>query len=68
MELNEKEKRKFYVINNTLLKYLTNAKAGRILSLSVRQIKRLKRRVEKYGVHGVAHCLKGKPGNHRQKS
>lgn len=68
MELNEREQRKYHVISKTLLKYLTNAKAGTILSLSVRQIKRLKRRVEKYGAHGVVHCLKGRPGNHRKKS
>ena len=68
MELNEREKRKYHVIHSTLLKYLTNAKAGMILSLSVRQIKRLKRRVEKYGANGVVHCLKGKPSNHTKKS
>lgn len=68
MVLNTNELRKFHVINNNLLKYLTNAKTGTILSLSVRQIKRLKRRVEKYGANGVVHCLKGKPGNHRKKS
>lgn len=68
MKLNERERHKFHVINNTLLKYLTNVEAGTILSLSVRQIKRLKRMVDEYGVHGVVHGLKGKPGNHRKKS
>lgn len=61
------ERRKYYVIHNTLLKYTTNSKAASILRLSVRQIKRLKRRVEQFGANGVVHCLKGKPSNHQKK-
>lgn len=68
MVLNTDELRKYHVIHNTLLKYLTNTKAGTILSLSVRQIQRLKRRVEVYGPKGVIHCLKGEPSNHQKKS
>ena len=43
----------------------TQEEAGRLLSLSVRQVHRVQRRLESKGDIGVAHRLRGKPSNAR---
>ena len=43
----------------------TQEEAGRLLSLSVRQVRRVQRRLESKGDIGVAHRLRGKPSNAR---
>lgn len=40
--------------------------AARLLDLSVRQIRRLQRRLEVHGDSGVVHRLRGRPSNHRR--
>ena len=44
---------------------LTNAQGGRALGLSVRQFRRLKRRLREQGAPGLLHALRGRPGNRR---
>ena len=60
-----KEQTKFDVIKKALSGELTNFQAGQILSISVRQIKRLRKAVRKEGEQAVIHKLKGKPSNNR---
>jgi Helix-turn-helix domain len=43
----------------------TQEEASRLLKRSVRQIRRLQRRLEKEGDGGLVHRLRGKPSNHR---
>src|ERR1035437_543455 len=40
--------------------------AARLLKLSVRQVRRLQRRLEVHGDAGVVHRLRGRPSNHRR--
>src|SRR5262245_46657740 len=43
----------------------TQAEAARLLRLSIRQVRRLQRRLEAEGDAGVVHRLRGRPSNHR---
>ena len=62
--LTSKEQEKFTVLRSLLDGKMTNAQAATILSLSLRQVKRLKKRIREEGASGVIHQLKGKGGNH----
>lgn len=44
---------------------LTQAHAAALLRLSIRQVRRLTRRVEQFGPRGLAHGNRGRTGNHR---
>jgi len=60
-----KEQERLDIITDCLSGKLTKAQASSMLGISTRQIKRLKRKVEKEGIAAIVHKLKGKPGNHR---
>ena len=62
--LTSKEQEKLTVLHSLLDGNMTNAQAVTILSLSLRQVKRLKKRIREEGAKGVIHQLKGKRGNH----
>ena len=63
--LTPKERYKLTVLRQTLDGEITNGQAGKLLDLSVRQVRRLKRLVEKNGDDAIIHRLKGKPSNHQ---
>ena len=60
-----KELRRVHVIRQTREKKLTQVKAGALLGLTPRQIRRLLARVEQAGDHGLVHRGRGKPSNRR---
>lgn len=60
-----KELRRVHVIRQTREKQLTQVKAGALLGLTPRHIRRLIARVEQAGDHGLAHQGRGKPSNRR---
>jgi len=59
------EQRKLSVIQDALQGRITNDQAAKILHLSTRQIKRLKKAVRHEGKTAVIHKLKGRHSNHR---
>ena len=61
--LNSKEKYKLEVVKSAICGSITNCEASRLLSVSERQIKRLKRDVRKLGAGGVVHKLKNRVSN-----
>lgn len=63
--LTEAEKEKAGIIKGCLEGDHTNSEAAERLGLSVRQVRRLKRKFEELGVEGVLHGLKGSP-SHRK--
>lgn len=63
-QLTVKEQEKSNIMQSLLNGTITNAQAATILKLSLRQIKRLKRKVREQGTQAVIHQLKGKPSNH----
>jgi transposase-like protein len=60
-----KELRRVSVIRQTMEKKLTQVKAGTLLGLTTRHIRRLIERVAQAGDHGLAHRGRGKPSNRR---
>ena len=60
-----KELRRVHVIRQTMEKKLTQVKAGTLLGLTTRHIRRLIERVEQAGDQGLAHLGRGKPSNRR---
>ena len=57
--LTEAEKEKGEIIKGCTEGDYTNSEAAERLGLSVRQVRRLKRKVEVFGVEGILHGLKG---------
>lgn len=58
------ERERYDIIRACIDGDITNAEAGARLRLTVRQIRRLKRAVEKRGEEGVLHGSRGRPSNH----
>ena len=60
-----KELRRVHVIRHVLEKTMTQVKAGALLGLTVRQIRRITARVRHEGEVGVVHRGRGQPSNRR---
>ena len=60
-----KELRRVHVIRHALEKKLTQVKAGSLLGLTARQVRRLLQRVRVEGDAGLAHRGRGRPSNRR---
>ena len=58
-----KELRRVHVIRQTMEKTLTQIKAGALLGLTPRHVRRLLQRVRQEGDHGLVHRGRGKPSN-----
>src|SRR5258708_8317615 len=63
--LNQKELQRVSVISTCLKGDLACASAAELLSLSVRQIKRLKKRMREAGEAALAHANRGRPSHRR---
>ena len=62
--LSAKEQEKFNIINATREKKITNGQAAKMLGISLRQIKRLKKKIREQGASGIIHQLKRRQSNH----
>jgi hypothetical protein len=60
-----KELRRVHVMRQVVGKQITQVKAGALLGLTDRQIRRLLRRVKQEGDRGLVHRGRGKPSNRR---
>ena len=58
--MTNKEAQRYDIIKNLIDKKLTGIQAAKQLSLSTRQVKRLKKEVQKYGIKGIIHGNRGK--------
>src|SRR5450755_2280771 len=63
--LSQKELQRVAVISRCVKGELACAKAAVLLSLSVRQVKRLKKRMRESGEAALAHANRGRPGHRR---
>ena len=54
------------VMHTVLADQRTQAEAARLLGLSVRQVRRIQRRLEAEGDPAIVHRLRGRPSNHRR--
>jgi len=65
IEMTQRERDVLKVMALVLDGKRTQVEAGRLLRLSVRQVRRIHRRLEKDSDRGVVHRLRGQPSNHR---
>jgi len=61
--MSQKEVKKYDTIKKVINKELNGSQAGRILKLTVRQIRRLKKKVRDHGIKGLMHGHRGQPSN-----
>lgn len=61
-----KELRRVHVMRQVLGKQITQVKAGALLGLTARQVRRLLQRVRQEGDRGLMHRGRGKPSNRRR--
>jgi len=60
-----KEVKKYQVVKNVIEKRLTQIEASKILKITTRQIRNIKKRIIEEGATGVVHRSRGKPSNNR---
>ena len=65
IEMSQRERDVLKVMNAVLLGERTQAEAARLLELSVRQVRRIQRKLEEGGDGAIVHGLRGKPSNHQ---
>jgi hypothetical protein len=68
IEMSQRERDVLKVMAAVLEGKRTQAEAGRLLKRSVRQVRRIQRRLEQDKDRGVVHKLRGRPSNHRTPS
>lgn len=65
ISMSQRERDVLQVLQQVLGGTLTQAEAARLLRLSTRQVRRLRRRLEAQGDQAVVHRLRGQPSNRR---
>ena len=63
--MTEQDKFRFETINNLIQKKIDISQAMRMIGLSKRQIKRLRKRVREHGAEGIIHKGRGKRSNRK---
>ena len=63
--MSAKELDRFQIIEKLIGQHINGTKAAELLSMSVRQVKRLKAKVIKSGAQGLIHGNRGQPGHRR---
>ena len=61
--MSQKEVKKYDIIKKVIDKLLSGSEAAKLLNLSTRHIRRLKKRVIEKGIKGLIHGSRGKQGN-----
>ena len=64
IKITMKESHRYDIIKKLIERNISEEDARKMMTLkSVRQVRRIKRRVKKEGLAGIAHRSRGKPGN-----
>jgi len=63
--MSQKERDVLKVLHTVLAGERTQAEAARLLNLSTRQVRRIRRKLERGGDAALVHGLRGQPSNHR---
>jgi hypothetical protein len=66
VEMSQRERDVLKVMQGVLDGKRTQAEAARLLKRSVRQVRRIQRKLETHGDASLVHGLRGKPSNHRR--
>ena len=65
LTMSKREVDRYQILSRLLRQEINGSQAAELLRLSVRQIKRLKKRVRERGASGLIHGHRGQPGNRR---
>ena len=65
LPMSAKDLDRYEILKRAIRKELTSKDAARLLSLSIRHVKRLRAAVRKRGPSALIHTSRGKPGNNR---
>jgi Helix-turn-helix domain len=65
IEMSRRELSRLYIIKRALEEKITQVKAGELIGLSDRQIRRIIKRIRKEGDAGILHRSRGRPSNRR---
>lgn len=65
LPMSQKQINRYEVIRRLLRKEINGSEAAGLLSLTVRQVRRVKKKVRKEGASGLIHGNRGKPGHNR---
>jgi hypothetical protein len=65
ISMNQKERDVLKIMHTVLRGDRTQAQAARLLGLSTRHVRRLRRKLEAHGDQALVHGLRGRPSNHR---
>jgi helix-turn-helix protein len=68
VEMSQRERDRLKVMQPVLDGKRTQAEAARLLKLSVRQVRRIQRKLEAQGDAAIVHGLRGQPSNHKHES
>lgn len=68
VEMSQRERDMLKVMQVVLDGKRTQAEAARLLKRSVRQVRRIQRKLEEHGDAALVHGLRGKPSNHQHES
>lgn len=63
--MTQKEARRYEIINDLIAKKIDGSEAAKLLSRSIRQIKRIKKAIDRLGVEGVIHGNRGKTSHNK---
>jgi len=63
--MNQKEAKRYEIIQKTINKELTGKEAAKILNLTDRQIRRIKAKIKEKGLQGIIHANRGKTSNRK---
>lgn len=63
--MSTKELDRFQIIKKLIGQHINGTQASKLLHLTVRQVKRLKAKVTKFGAPGLIHGNRGQPSHHR---
>ena len=60
-----KEVKKYQIVKNVIERRMTQARASKILKITTRQIRNIKKRIIEEGEAGIVHRSRGKPSNNK---
>jgi hypothetical protein len=65
ISMSKKEIKKYDIIKKVINQELNGTQASELLGVTTRQIRRIKRKAEEFGIEGLTHAGRGQPGNRR---
>lgn len=65
IKLSMKESERYEIVQKLIAGEFSEKDASKLMNLGIRQVRRLKKRVKKFGLHGIVHKNRGQPSNRK---